>query len=326
MLMNDPTERRRRYSGGLVPQPASINQDPAAEHLSKNRQRNIWSHIDGFVRRFEPWGILLALIAFYFDFSNRAEQRTVASWQLLTEEASGNSGKIGALEHLNSDDGLVCTEALRGWIPWRWRDDRYHCIFIFKKPTPLAGVDLSPPRNDTYDQGLGIFPETYLLGVDLPRADLQRANLRQTAFQDAVLKGANLRGANLTDAVLQGANLSGSDLRNAEVRGASFVGTNLTGAKMPRLDLSGSDMRGAALTSTELLGANLSGVLWTGAILQNTYLWGANLQGARQLQPSQLKNACGDETTKLPDGFKLQRCKPLAAWRRERDELLKDLR
>ena len=116
------------------------------------------------VKAAEPWGILLAvialglsLVAFWIDYSDRVEKRTVRAWQLLTTKAPGNSGKIAALEYLDKEDGLLCG------------DDG--CLLTLKYREPLVGINLSNPEPE---QGTGAF----LFRARLPNAILWHANLR----------------------------------------------------------------------------------------------------------------------------------------------------
>jgi len=102
-------------------------------------------------------------------------------------------------------------------------------------------------------------------GVDLSRANLRGANLRDTN-----LHGVDLRRANLGGAHLSGANLHGADLSGADLSGADLSGANLHG-----VDLSGADLIGA-----DLSGANLSGAFLSGAFLSRADLSGADLSGA----------------------------------------------
>lgn len=120
------------------------------------------------VKEIQPWGILVAVVAlvslaaFWIDYSDRVEERTVRAWQLLTTRAPGNSGKIAALEYLNQEDGLFCGEQ--------------GCLLTLKPRTPLVGLDLS----SSPEAGARVF----LQGVRLPNANLpdtklRRANLRK---------------------------------------------------------------------------------------------------------------------------------------------------
>ena len=58
------------------------------------------------------------MVAFWIDYADRVDQRTVRAWQLLTTPAPGKSGKREAL-------GLWC------------RDD--DCFLTLKERSPQAG-------------------------------------------------------------------------------------------------------------------------------------------------------------------------------------------
>jgi len=171
-----------------------------------------------FIKAIEPLAILIALLAFTIEMSDRREERTARAWQLVTTKAPGNSGKIEALEYLSSQD----PEWLLGWWPYA------------KKRTPLIQIDLAPPD-------ISIEPEVdpkdpkertcrsviFLAGVQLPNADLTEARLPCAYLFRAKLYRANLREANL-----RGANLREANLRGANLRGAIFVDADLGGANL----------------------------------------------------------------------------------------------
>lgn len=152
----------------------------------------LFSWLDKGVRRVEPWGILIAVIAFAVDYSDRVGERTVRAWQLVTTTAPGNSGKREALEYLNSQDGIV----LFGY-----------CIAFCKERTPLVGVYLQT---------------TFLRAADLRGADLRKVELGGANLVDADLRNARLSDANLRAADLRGANLSGADLSGAALHSADL--------------------------------------------------------------------------------------------------------
>ncbi len=194
----------------------------------------IFSSFDRFIRRFEPYGILLAviglflsLIAFSVDYRDRVEERTVRAWQLLTTKAPRNSGKKEALQYLNKVEGLFCD------------DDR--CLITLKERTPLIGIDLSVP-----EEQFGV----YLRGINLSDADLIETNLSGTYLSAANLKGANLTAANLSQAYLNQADLRGANLKYAALKGTWLSSANLSGASI----------EGTNLRSANLMNANLSGV------------------------------------------------------------------
>ena len=103
-----------------------------------------------------------------------SEQNAIArAWEIVGRKASGNSGKIEALEFLN------------------------------KRGIPLIGIDLSAKTHG----GSVWLSFVDLRGVDLVRANLRQANLSYANLRHANLSRADLPGANLFGADLRGANL-----------------------------------------------------------------------------------------------------------------------
>ena len=149
--------------------------------------------------------------------------------------------------------------------------------------------------------GCAIQPDTNCAWVNMPGADLNRANLIRAKLNSANLKGAELGGANLeeanlsnsdlSDAHLLGANLHGANLNRAYLDRAIFIGANLTQAK-----LIGANLNRAILGTADLSGANLSGANFSGADLSN-----ADLSEVKHWDDALVSNVrfC---RTKLPDG------------------------
>jgi uncharacterized protein YjbI with pentapeptide repeats len=215
------------------------------------------SKLHAFANWFDDWHVtrifqslagfllILTLIAFATDYQSRKEARIVAAWQLITTEATGNSGKIRALEFLNGIN------------------------------EPLVGIDLS------VTDGIG----AYLVNVQLPHANLIKTNLRRTILEGVNLEGANLEGANLEGVNLEGANLEGANLFKADLTGARLTGANLTGAYLGGANLEGANLFGANITGAYLGGANLEEANLfeadlEGASLEEANLFGADLTGA----------------------------------------------
>jgi uncharacterized protein YjbI with pentapeptide repeats len=177
-----------------------------------------------------------------------------------------------------------------------------------------------------------------LRGANLRAANLSGANLNRSNLRDADLSGANLRGAalsfanlsganlsyanlsradlsyaNLSRTSLHGANLRDADLSSANLRGASgdadLRGVNLSGyANLTEADLDGADLSGADLNYAKLIGTNLRGANLSSANLSGANLSGAKLSHSLNLTPKQLDKACGNSSTKLPDGLTLKPC------------------
>lgn len=130
-------------------------------------------------------------------------------------------------------------------------------------------------------------------GGDCRDCNLFQAILAYRNLPGVDASGARLTQADLSLATLNGANFSGADLSMANLFGARLTGCDLSGANLERATLVGTYLGGANLADARLAGANLGG---------------ADLQTARGLTASQLAEACGDESTRLPSGLSLPRC------------------
>ena len=113
--------------------------------------------------------------------------------------------------------------------------------------------------------------------------------LAQNAGQIASVRGGascagcNLFQADLGNLTLKNKNLSRARLRQAEMSAAILNGTNFSGA--------------------DLRDVNAYGALFTGANFS-----GAEMDRASGLTQSQLNRACGDESTRLPNGMRIPNC------------------
>lgn len=155
------------------------------------------------------FGVLIAVTFYFAESGDRLKQKHYQAWQVINtaQGRGGNGGRIDALQELN-EDGV-----------------------------PLVGVDLSM---------------AFLQGIRLKRVNLSRANLAGADVRDA-----ELRGANLEDASLRSANF-----RNAQMQGASFRWSLLDDADFTGAELRNADLTGASLENTDLRGADLESVNW----------------------------------------------------------------
>ena len=119
---------------------------------------------------------------------------------------------------------------------------------------PYSGPNLSSFVNIPYAE----LYRADLTGAELVRADLFSANLARADLFNASLALTDLTGANLYRANLNFTNMRGADLIGANLFGAEFYFTVLTGA-----DLTGADLEAARFVST---------AIWT-----NSNLYGATL-------------------------------------------------
>lgn len=110
--------------------------------------------------------------------------------------------------------------------------------------------------------------------------------------------------------------LVGADLQGLDLHGVDFEESSLRGAELERSDLTGADLSRADLTKADLKGADLNGASLELAILKeaeldHTDLRGADLRGAVGLKGAQLRLACLDQTSRLPEGFDLASLAPI---------------
>jgi uncharacterized protein YjbI with pentapeptide repeats len=245
----------------------------------------------------------------FVDLEDRKSQRISQAWELIASVSPGNSGKIQALEYLNSED---CVYRLyrdmkrssfrnreRYIPPSIWQKVRACRFSAFhwpsKKKQSLSGIDLSkethgsavyltgvtlPYADISYanlsGSNLGTPRYTYTSSsYSPPRSDLSSANLLHTDFSNAYLVGVNF-----FDASINRTNFSGADLSRARMDSAYFSYVNFTGATMEEVDLRNSRIGGANLSGAFLIWANLSGAYLGSANLSGADLRAANLAGA----------------------------------------------
>jgi hypothetical protein len=102
---------------------------------------------------------------------------------------------------------------------------------------PLVAVDLSG--------------NAFLRNIDLPDADLHRADISGSDMRNAILRHADLSEAtliftNFRGADLDNAKLNDSDLTNADLSDANLVGADLSGTILDKADLRNADLSGIA--------------------------------------------------------------------------------
>jgi uncharacterized protein YjbI with pentapeptide repeats len=108
--------------------------------------------------------------------------------------------------------------------------------------------------------------------ANLSFANLEGANLRGSRFEGADFVAAQLKDANLTVALLENANFNDAKLEETYLRGSQF-----RGAYFRKAFLKGARLEGSDLTRAELSGANLSGAMLSEVDLSEANLSGANL-------------------------------------------------
>jgi uncharacterized protein YjbI with pentapeptide repeats len=131
-------------------------------------------------------------------------------------------------------------------------------------------------------------------GASCPRCNLFQADLSNLELKSKNLTGARLRQADFSTAVMNRTSFAGGDLRDVNAYGAV-----LTGASFARADLTNASFVGAYLQGANFTGAKLSGVNFSGA----------EMNRAVGLTQGQLNQACGDDSTLIPRGFSIPRCR-----------------
>ncbi|HEX8036001.1 MAG TPA: pentapeptide repeat-containing protein, partial [Ktedonobacterales bacterium] len=137
----------------------------------------------------------------------------------------------------------------------------------------LSGLPLMRMRGSlTLDEWLMAADEQR----DMATVRLDRANLRNTHLENAILVGAHMGRAELDGAHLEGAALVETHLERASLQRAYLEGATLVHAHLEHADLTETSLLGVDLHDAQAQEANLSR-----ADLRGTYLWNIQLQGAR---------------------------------------------
>jgi len=217
--------------------------------------------------------------------------------------------------------GVIASHTMlrRGTISWR---STARLSLIATIVAGVAVVSFGPLRRPFLLSRTDL-SNHWLEGADLREADLTNANLSGAHLRLANLSGAELRQANLDQADLQYANLTLAHLYQARLRGTDVAGANLYDASLVEADLNHANLLLTKLEHANLMKADLSGAnlhnahlriaelflaKLKGANLSGANLSGADLSGANLTKAKGLDEACGDENTKLPEGFTVKRC------------------
>ncbi|WP_186009045.1 pentapeptide repeat-containing protein [Roseibium alexandrii] len=162
-------------------------------------------------------GLIFAVGLFVYDLQERQDERIARAWQLVTTQAPGNSGKVEALEYLNSEYGCPITWGVEKWC--------------WKKRIPLNGVDVSSVLN----KGPVILYGLDLSGAELENAKFDGAVLINADFTDADLEGASFVGTDLMVSTFENANIGGADFTCAHLSGVDFLNTSyITSSNRPK--------------------------------------------------------------------------------------------
>lgn len=224
---------------------------------------NLEKCLRNFLKKMEVYivigSIFIAYQLFLAEKKEWVNTRITSAWQLVTTKASGNTGKIEALEYLNSK-GLSLSGINLSLVPEQCDPDK---IKFFR------------PADDAKDKII-LNPRVYLKNVNLEKANLNYSFLTDTNFSNANLSQAKLNFSDFQVSKLHGANLSNTKLHNADFRGS---------------ELQGSDLSGAILIGTDFRYSNLDNADFNGAILINAKLESVDLRRVKNLTCQQIVEA-----------------------------------
>lgn len=224
-------------------------------------------------------GLIIAVITYVGSEKQRRNAEVLNAWQTLTSAhgQAGSGGRIQALEFLNASPGANW----RRRFPW-------FCAPLSLCTWPqesLAGVNLSVDMSAADQESTSTNKPlpgkgAYLLRIQLPKAILSGANLKDAHLGLANLQGTNLNRTNLERAQLGGANLKDASLDFANLQGTYLGGANLQGAHLANTNLQGTNLWYSNLENAYLGDANFQGANLKEANLKGAGLWAANLEGA----------------------------------------------
>jgi uncharacterized protein YjbI with pentapeptide repeats len=231
----------------------------------------------------------------------RAERFFEAMARLLEE-----MDLFKVLEKLSSLSIIFAVAIFLWEMPQRTEQAQYQAWKVINenKSQKSSGGRINALKNLNKDKvslaGLEI-KDAILPGVDLNKADLFKANLKNSILNNAQLDNANLKEANLSSADLSNAKLRRTQLSGADLSNAKLSGADLSEADLKRLIPEANENQ-VQSSGTILKGADLRNAILTNADLRNVDLRNANLDNA-VLDNVNLQGALYDEKTKFPSGF-----------------------
>ncbi|MEH2250099.1 pentapeptide repeat-containing protein [Nostoc sp.] len=209
--------------------------------------------------------------------------------QLGNEKIETRLGGIYTLERIakdSKDDHWTIMEVLTAFVrenaPLKKDEEQELPKIRTDIQAALTVIGRRNSKNEHENQRLN------LSNIDITGVDLIKANLERADFISSNLEGALLREARLQNAEFYDANLRSAVLSEANLQKAYLSGTKLQQANLYKANLQGSFLPGANLHLANLAEANLQGT---------------NLSGAKNLESYQIELAKGDRTTILPENL-----------------------
>jgi len=279
--LNSPRFREVRFR--------EISRKQRKDKLTKWQRRAVWLREHPVVITLEAVGLISLVFAafiFFNELRERQDERIARAWQLITTVASGNSGKIGALEYLNSQS--LC-------LPLLQKEE-----ICWKKRHPLIGINLSKERHNPFlnEMQNGKPVPVFLRNVQLADADLEETNLNGAALHSATFTRAYFFNSELIQAVLESAVFNKAELHNTKLLKVVADGADFSEAVFDQSPISGklektilwkTEFKKLTIENTQFNDAKLSGTLFKNVILRDSSFKRAKLLNATFLDTS-MKN------------------------------------
>ncbi|MEH2287005.1 pentapeptide repeat-containing protein [Nostoc sp.] len=209
--------------------------------------------------------------------------------QLGNEKIEVRLGAIYTLERIakdSKDDHWTIMEVLTAFVrenaPLKKDEEQESTKIRTDIQAALTVIGRRNAENEQEKQSLD------LSNIDIRGVNLIKANLERADFISSNLEGGLLMQARLQNAEFYNANLRSVVLSEANLQKAYLSGSKLQQANLYKANLQGSFLPGANLHLANLIEANL----------QKT-----NLSGAKNLEQHQIELAIGDRTTILPENL-----------------------
>lgn len=164
------------------------------------------------------------------------------------------------------------------------------------------------------------FTSTDLRNSNLVRADFSKATLVRSMLDGSVAPDASFEKAVGFRTSFAGADLAGANFTKSEMQRADFTRAKLNGIDFEKSELGRAVFTEAAIDGTRFRYSNLAradfrkarfetAIDFEGAYLYRTRFEGVDLSKAKGIAQWQIDLACGDASTKLPQGIN-----PASGW------------
>ncbi len=218
------------------------------------------------LRVVEVFGIISAVILFYFEVHDRERDREVASSTLKVNESTLNLACWQLADALGGREGPT---------------DRARIVeFLLTICPSLSGISLSKLVLDDISLPNATLQEVEFSGTKLARANFNGADLTMAKLESADLSEAQLIKATLSEANATCADLSDAKLEDASLWNATLVGANLVDAILRNSELILASLSNAHLIYADLEGADLHAANLENADLQMARFVGTNVESA----------------------------------------------